>query len=84
MAEIVASFAWLVAELLLAYTGKAVIWLLSFGRWRTESLREDESRVFAAAGALSFVRDGKRVITTTGVVFAGLAFYLLLALAWLA
>ena len=78
MAEIIASFVWLVVELLLVGTGKAVIWAFSFGRWRSESLREDESRVFAAAGALSFVRDGKRVITTTGMLFAGLAFYVLL------
>jgi len=78
MAEIVAAFVWGLLELVLALTGKLVIWALSFGRWRSESLREDESRVFAAAGALSFVREGQRVITTTGLVFAGLAFYILL------
>ena len=81
MAEIVASFVWLVVELLLVGTGKAVIWAISFGRWRSESLGEDESRVFAAAGALSFLRDGRRVITTTGMLFAGLAFYVLLIVA---
>lgn len=84
MADIVASLLWALVEVLLAYTGKAVLWCLSFGRWRSESLREDESRVFAAAGALSFVRDGRRVITTTGAVFAGVAFYLLLGVLLLA
>jgi fatty acid desaturase len=84
MADIVAAFLWALAEVVLAYTGKAVIWSLSFGRWRSESLREDESRAFAAAGALSFVRDGQRVITTTGIVFAGLAFYVLFGVILLA
>ena len=75
MAEIVASLLWGLVELLLVFTGKAVIWAFSFGHWRSESLKEDESRVFAAAGALSFIRDGKRVVTATGMLFAGLAFY---------
>jgi hypothetical protein len=78
MTEIFAAFVWLLLELFLAFTGKFVVWALSFGRWRSESLRNAESRVFAAAGALSFVREGQRVITTTGLVFAGLAFYILL------
>jgi len=83
MAEFFASFIWGLLELVLALTGKFVVWVLSFGRWRSESLREGESRVFAAAGALSFVRDGQRVITTTGLFFVGLAFYVLLVVLWL-
>ena len=83
MAEIVAVIVWGLLELILAFTGKFVVWALSFGRWRSESLRENESWVFAAAGALSFVREGQRVITTTGLVFVGLAFYLLLVVLWL-
>jgi hypothetical protein len=78
MAEIVASLVWGLMELVLAFTGKFVVWVVSLGRWRSESLREDESRVFGAAGALSFVRDGQRVVTTTGLCFAGVAFYVLL------
>ena len=78
MAEIITAFVWELLELILAFTGKFVVWALSFGRWRSESVRENESRVFAAAGALSFVREGQRVITATGLVFAGLAFYMLL------
>jgi preprotein translocase subunit Sec61beta len=80
MAEIITAFVWELLELILAFTGKFVVWALSFGRWRSESVRENESRVFAAAGALSFVREGQRVITATGLVFAGLAFYILLVL----
>ena len=80
MAEIITAFVWELLELILAFTGKFVVWALSFGRWRSESVRENESRVFAAAGALSFLRAGQRVITATGLVFAGLAFYILLVL----
>jgi hypothetical protein len=78
MAEIITAFVWELLELFLAITGQFLVWALSFWRWRSESLRENESRVFAAAGALSFVREGQRVITSTGLVFAGLAFYILL------
>ena len=69
MAEIITAFVWELLELFLAITGQFLVWALSFGRWRSESLRENESRVFAAAGALSFVREGQRVITSTGLVF---------------
>jgi len=75
MAEIITAFVWELLELFLAITGQFLVWALSLGRWRSESLRENESRVFAAAGALSFVREGQRVITSTGLVFAGLAFF---------
>jgi len=80
MAEIVAAFVGEALALVLAFTGRILVWAISFGRWRSESLREDESRVFAAAGALSFVREGRRVITSTGLIFAGLTFYLLLVI----
>lgn len=84
MAEIFAAFVWELLELVLAFTGKFLVWALSLGRWRSESLWENKSRVFAAAGALSFVREGQRVVTATGLVFAGLAFYILLFLLSLA
>ena len=80
MAEIVAAFVGEALALVLAFTGRILVWAISFGRWRSESLREDESRVFAAAGALSFVREGRRVITTTGLIFTGLIFYILLVI----
>lgn len=65
-------------EVLLVLTGKTLVFLLSCGAWRSESMRGNESGVHAAAGALSFVRDGRRVITVTGQQLAGMAFYGLL------
>jgi hypothetical protein len=59
-------------------TGRVVVWLVSFGKWRGEPLFGDEGRIYGAAGALSFVRDGKRVITDTGLLFVGVAFYVVL------
>ena len=59
-------------------TGRLVVWLITFGRWRGEPLLDDEGRIYGAAGALSFVRDGQRVITDTGLLFVGIAFYVVL------
>ena len=56
-------------------TGRVVVRLVSFGKWRGESLFGDEGRIYGAAGALSFVRDGRRVITDTGLLFVGVVFY---------
>ena len=42
---------------------------------------DTEESVHGAAGALSFVRDGQRVVTTTGLGLLGFIFYLLLAVA---
>ena len=66
-------------EVLLAITGRFAVWLFSLGRWRAESLDGEEGRIYGAAGALSFIREGRRVITTTGQVFAGIAFCVVLA-----
>lgn len=73
----------LISTALWAFTiqvGRAAVWLLSLGRWRGEPLLGDEGRIFGAAGALSFVRDGQRVITKTGLLFAGIASLIVLAL----
>ena len=59
-------------------TGRIVIWLVSFGKWRGEPLFGDEGRIYGAAGALSFVRDGRRFITDTGLLAVGIAFYVAL------
>ncbi len=59
-------------------TGRAVVWFVSFGKWRGEPLLGDEGRIYGAAGALSFIKDGRRVITDTGLLFFGIAFYVLL------
>lgn len=54
--------------------GRFAVLIFSLGRWRGETRCGDEGRVHGAAGALSFVRDGRRVITETGLLFAGTAF----------
>jgi len=67
-----------IIEVLLVVTGRLVVWLFSLGRWRGEALGSDEGRIYSAAGSLSFVRDGQRVVTQTGQLFVGLIFYVLL------
>jgi hypothetical protein len=60
--------------MLIGRMGRLAIWLVSFGRWRGERTLDNEGRIFGAAGALSFVREGQRVITETGLLLAGTAF----------
>jgi hypothetical protein len=75
--ELILSFVGrLLVEGILQGTGRVLIFLLSFGRWRSESIEENKGRIHGPAGAISFKRDGQRVITTDGVSFIGLAFYL--------
>jgi hypothetical protein len=70
-----------VLGILVRQTGRLVVWLITFGRWRGELLLKDEGRIYGAAGAISFVRDGQRVITDTGLLFIGIAFYVVLLVA---
>lgn len=56
-------------------TGRLMVWLVSLGRWRGERRGGNESQIHGPAGALSFVRDGQRVVTNIGLSFAGIAFY---------
>lgn len=79
MEELATFLYWLVAEVILLQTGRLLVWACTFGRWRSESIARQEGRVFSAAGALSFRRDGRRVITRTGLFIAGAAFCLALA-----
>ncbi|MGO4391167.1 hypothetical protein AB4Z46_07405 [Variovorax sp. M-6] len=67
-------------------TGKGLVRVLSLGRWRGEALNGHEANIHAAAGALAFVLDGRRVVTVAGLTLAGAAFYgvLLTAVFWLA
>lgn len=58
-------------------TGRLVVSIVTLKHWRGESLDGREGRIHGAAGALSFVRDGHRVVTTTGQLFVGTAFYVL-------
>jgi hypothetical protein len=66
-----------VFELVLIFTGKGVVWLLSFGRWRGESLSTNEASIHSAAGSLSFVLHGRRIITVAGLTLIGAAFYVM-------
>lgn len=65
---------------LVIWTGKVVVTVGSLGQWRGESIRTDEGRTYSAAGSLWFKRDGRRVVTMTGLLFIGTLFYILLAL----
>lgn len=78
MLELLAALAWVAMELVIALSGKLFVQMISLGRWRSESLDGVEGRMHWPAGALSFKRDDQRVITSSGLVLAGLAFYVLL------
>lgn len=86
MGEFLASLLLGAVEVMLVLTGKAVIAITTFGRWRGEQLTRSEGHTYAPAGALSFKREGQRVITATGMLFIGIIFYVLLGvvLLWLA
>ena len=60
-------------------TGRVIVAVLTLGRWRGASMFDTEESVYGAAGALSFVRDGQRVVTTTGTGMLGFLFYVALA-----
>ncbi len=66
-------------DLVFTVIGRVAVWMFSLGRWRGEPLGGDEGRIYAPAGALSFTREGRRVITHTGQLFAGVAFSVVLA-----
>ena len=78
MTDLVVAVLWSAVDVLLIATGALLVRALSLGRWRTEDARHKEARMFAPAGALSFRRDGQRVVTATGVYMAGSAFYAVL------
>lgn len=74
----------LVVEVVLIQTGRAAVWSASLGRWRGENISEKEGRIYGPAGALSFLREGRRVVTANGMLFAGIIVYVTLAFALLA
>ena len=78
MVEVIAWLLWSCIDLVLVLTGKIVVTAASFGQWRGERWRSKESRIHGAAGALCFKRDGQRVFTTTGLLWVGALFYVLL------
>lgn len=77
MLDALAVLLWSAVEFVLVVTAKWLVPPLSLGRWRGELLDGSEGRVHGPAGALSFQRDGKRVLTPTGLLFVGVAFYAL-------
>lgn len=84
MDEFLGFVVWLFVELLLICTGRVVVSLATVGRWRSERLSGEEGKVHAMAGALSFKRDGHRVVTRTGLLLIGLVFYVALVVGLIA
>ncbi len=76
MGDLILALTWGIFELLLVGTGALVIRAVSLGGWKTERLSSNEHGVRAAAGALTFVQDGARVVTTVGQTVVGLAVWL--------
>ena len=66
---------WIALDTLLMLSGKVVVCLATFGQWRGERLMQGEARIYGPAGALSFLRDGQRVVTGLGLSIAGALFY---------
>lgn len=62
-------------DIVLAQTGRFVVWIGTFGRWRAERFEEGEAQAYAPEAGLHFKRSGQRVITADGCVLAGFAFY---------
>lgn len=60
-------------ELAFIWIGKLVVPVLTLGRWRGEKLGTNEYSIRSAAGALSFVVDGQRVISRHGLLLLGIA-----------
>ena len=86
MGELFASLLLGAVEVVVVLTGKALIAIVTLGRWRGERLAKSEAHVYGPAGALSFKREGQRVITATGLLLVGILFYIALGvlLLWLA
>lgn len=79
MEDVLGWLLWLLVEVVLVGTGKAVVRVVSFGQWRGEHMSRNEGRIYSAAGALSFKHEGQRVITINGLLFVGVIFYVVLA-----
>ena len=62
-------------ELVMILTAKGLVRIVSFGKWRGESLLTNEASIHSAAGSLSFVLNGQRVVTCAGLTLIGIAFY---------
>lgn len=71
-------------NVVLVLTGKVLIALVSLGQWRGERLMKNEARIYGPAGALTFVRDGQRVVTALGLSVLGGVFYFVAFVVWCA
>ncbi|MFN9473009.1 hypothetical protein [Acidovorax sp.] len=74
-------FVYVLVNYVFLYTGKAVVYVLTLGRWRGEC-GDNEGRIHGAAGALTFVRDGQRVLTDRSAAFVGGIACIVLGFAW--
>lgn len=60
-----------------------LVYALTLGHWRGER-GDNEGRIHGAAGALSFVRDGQRVLTDRSAAFVGGVACLVMGVVWVA
>jgi hypothetical protein len=74
----VSMLGWLLIDVLLVSIGRMAVFVLSLGRWRGERVGGNEASLIAPSGALSFVHQGRRVFTRTGLLFAGMLFSILM------
>ncbi|MGC1172993.1 hypothetical protein [Polaromonas sp.] len=66
----------IIVDIVLAQTGRFVVWVATFGRWRAERFEEGEAEAYAPEAGLYFKRGGQYVLTAIACVFAGFVFYL--------
>ena len=81
MDEVLIFVAYVLIEILLLKTGAVLVRLLSLGRWQTEAIWSTDHRVFGAAGSLSFVKDGTRFVSNTGLIVLAIVFWTAIGLA---
>lgn len=70
----------MVYEFLLALTGQVVLRAATLGRLECQDLGSKDHRMRGASGALWYTHDGRRLVTPTGQMLAGLVFYVAIAL----
>lgn len=65
-------------QVLLVLTGKVLVFLISLGAWRSESMSGTRSIQYTLTGPLSFIHQGGRFITVAGQELIGIVFYAML------
>lgn len=66
--------------LLIGWTGRGIVRVVSFGRCECESLFGKSLGATAPAGALTYSRGHHRVVTANGQIVLGIIFYVLMGL----